>query len=82
MNHTTATTTSAGTRTAREGTHFWVMSIEKPGMASATQSGTYSPLPGDTRQDAYNEIYDAITAAHPSLRGATVLFFSLEPNGL
>jgi hypothetical protein len=82
MNHTTASTTPADTRTAREATHFWVMSVEKPGLASATRTGTYTPLPGSTRRDAYIEIYADVTAAHPSLRGATVLFFSLEPNGL
>ncbi|MFI5548837.1 hypothetical protein [Streptomyces sp. NPDC051738] len=82
MTHTTATTTPAGTDTTRHDTHFWVMSIEKPGLASATQSGTYILRPGDTRQDAYNEIYGAVTDAHPNLRGATVLFFSLEPNRL
>ncbi|MEU9057019.1 hypothetical protein AB0D37_42735 [Streptomyces sp. NPDC048384] len=82
MNHTTASTTSAGTSTAPEGTHFWVMSVEKPGLASATRSGTYTPPPGSTRQDAFDEIFDALTSAHPSLHGATVLFFSLEPNGL
>jgi hypothetical protein len=76
------TTTSADAGDIRQGTHFWVMSVDKPGVGSATRSGTYTPQPGDTRQDAFNEVFDAITSAHPSLRGATVLFFSLEPNGL
>ncbi|MPY57442.1 hypothetical protein [Streptomyces spongiae] len=82
MNDATAATTPTDTRAVRQGTHFWVMSVEKPGLASATRSGTYIPRPDGTRQDAYQEIYTELTASHPSLRGATVMFFSLEPNGL
>ncbi|MFD5014609.1 hypothetical protein [Streptomyces chartreusis] len=68
--------------TSSDGTHFWVMSVDKPGVASATRSGTYTPRPGDTRQDAFDAIFDSITSGHPALSGATVLFFSLEPNRL
>lgn len=82
MNATTTVTTPTSTGAVRPNTYFWVISVDKPGVASATTSGTYIPRPGDTRQDAYTEIYTAITTQDPSLRGATVLFFSLEPNGL
>ncbi|WLW53235.1 hypothetical protein [Streptomyces sp. YU58] len=61
---------------------FWVMSVDKPGVASASQCGTYILRPGATRQDAYLEIYEEVTAAHPPLRGGTVVFFSLESNRL
>ncbi|TQJ89314.1 hypothetical protein [Streptomyces sp. SLBN-31] len=63
---------------------FWVLSVDKPGLVSTTRSGTYTPRPGATREDAYQEIYEEVTAtaSHPALRGATVLFFSLEPNRL
>ncbi|MCX4698670.1 hypothetical protein [Streptomyces sp. NBC_01373] len=67
---------------AEPDTLFWVMSVDKPGLACATRSGTYIPRPGATRQDAYQEIYNEVAAAHPPLRGATVVFFSLEPNRL
>ncbi|WP_371566251.1 hypothetical protein [Streptomyces canus] len=61
---------------------FWVLSVDKPGVVSTTRSGTYTPRPGATREDAYLEIYQEVTAGHHALRGATVLFFSLEPNRL
>ncbi|MGW1287767.1 hypothetical protein ACWD4N_29765 [Streptomyces sp. NPDC002586] len=68
--------------TESKGTHFWVLSVERPGLLSATQTGTYTPRPGSTREDAYHEIYAAVTGADPHLRGATVLHFSLELNQL
>ncbi|MFE2303297.1 hypothetical protein ACFXAW_34465 [Streptomyces sp. NPDC059445] len=61
---------------------FWVLSVDKPGLVSTTRSGTYTPRPGATREDAYQEICQEVTASHPALRGATVLFFSLELNRL
>ena len=61
---------------------FWVLSVDKPGLVSTTRSGTYNPRPGATREGAYQEIYEEVTASHPALRGATVMFFSLEPNRL
>ncbi|GAA4025385.1 hypothetical protein [Streptomyces plumbiresistens] len=67
---------------SRLGTHFWVLSVDKPGRVSTTRSGTYTPAPGSTRESVYRDIYLAITDADPILRGATVLFFSLEPNRL
>ncbi|MFF1723719.1 hypothetical protein [Streptomyces sviceus] len=66
----------------RSGTHFWVLSVDKPGRVSTTRSGTYTPAPGSTRESAYQDIYLSVTNADPILRGATVLFFSLEPNRL
>ncbi|MEU8979033.1 hypothetical protein [Streptomyces sp. NPDC048309] len=70
------------TGAAGPGSLFWVLSVDKPGLVSTTRSGTYNPRPGATREDAYEEIYTEVTASHPALRGATVLFFSLEPNQL
>ncbi|MFG2801634.1 hypothetical protein [Streptomyces pseudovenezuelae] len=61
---------------------FWVLSVDKPGVVSTTRSGTYTPRPDATREDAYLEIYQEVTTSHPALRGATVVFFSLEPNRL
>ena len=64
------------------GTHFWVMSVEKPGLASVTRTGTYTPQPDSTREAAFAEIYQHVSEISPHLRGATVLFFSLERNTL
>ncbi|WP_406218547.1 hypothetical protein [Streptomyces canus] len=67
---------------SRSGTHFWVLSVDKPGRVSTTRSGTCTPAPGSTRESVYRDIYLSVTDADPILRGATVLFFSLEPNRL
>ncbi|MDQ1046819.1 hypothetical protein [Streptomyces sp. V4I2] len=64
------------------GTHFWVMSVEKPGLASVTRTGTYTPQPDSTREAAFADIYQFVGESAPQLRGATVLFFSLERNTL
>ncbi|MFJ4783255.1 hypothetical protein [Streptomyces sp. NPDC088794] len=77
----TAEPTDAGQQRGQD-THFWVLSVDKPGMACATRTGTYTPPPGSTRASAYREIYEYVTAGDPYLRGATVVFFSLEPNQL
>ncbi|MDT0480331.1 hypothetical protein [Streptomyces doebereineriae] len=67
---------------SRSGTHFWVLSVDKPGRVSTTRSGTCTPASGSTRESVYRNIYLSVTDADPILRGATVLFFSLEPNRL
>ncbi|MCX4575904.1 hypothetical protein ABZT03_04435 [Streptomyces sp. NPDC005574] len=66
----------------QQGTHFFVLSLEKPGLLSMTQEGTCTPAPGATRKDMYQQLYQAVTAQDPALSGATVLFFSLERNQL
>jgi hypothetical protein len=65
-----------------QGTHFFVLTVEKPGVVSAMQTGTYTPRPGGTRMDAFSDIYQAVTSDCPDLRRANVVFFSLEPNQL
>ncbi|MDQ1047389.1 hypothetical protein [Streptomyces sp. V4I2] len=66
----------------RQDTHFFVLTLEKPGRFSMTQEGTCTPPPGSTRQDMYRLIYQSITSQDPQLAGASVGFFSLEPNRL
>jgi len=69
-------------RQGGQGTHFWVLSVERPGLASATRTGTCTPTPGSTRESVFRDLYAHVTGADPYLRGATVLYFSLEPNRL
>ncbi|MFD7201266.1 hypothetical protein [Streptomyces sp. NPDC059893] len=64
------------------GTHFFVLTLNKPGEFTVTQEGTCTPPPGATRQDMYRLLYDAVTTQDPNLSGASVGFFSLEPNRL
>ncbi|WP_405635282.1 hypothetical protein OHB53_18325 [Streptomyces sp. NBC_00056] len=65
-----------------QGTHFFVLTLNKPGELMVTQEGTCTPQPGATRQDMYRLLYDAVTSQDPDLSGAAVGFFSLEPNRL
>ncbi|MFI6696689.1 hypothetical protein ACIBLA_34075 [Streptomyces sp. NPDC050433] len=63
-----------------QGSHFFVLTVEKQGLASATSSGSYTPPPGATRLDTFNTLYGELTASAPTLHRANVVFFSLEPN--
>ncbi|MFI6084617.1 hypothetical protein ACIBBB_27200 [Streptomyces sp. NPDC051217] len=63
-----------------QGSHFYVLTVEKQGLASATCSGSYTPPPGATRLDAFNALYQELTSSAPTLHRANVVFFSLEPN--
>ncbi|WP_371670071.1 hypothetical protein OG985_21995 [Streptomyces sp. NBC_00289] len=65
-----------------EDTHFFVLTLEKPGRFSMTQEGTCTPPPGSSRRDMYRLIYQSVTAQDPNLSGASVGFFSMEPNRL
>ncbi|MFG3364700.1 hypothetical protein ACGF0K_06955 [Streptomyces sp. NPDC048156] len=70
------------TASQTQGTHFFVLTLNKPGELTVTQEGTCTPPPGATRQDMYRLLYDAVTSQDPDLSGAAVGFFSLEPNRL
>lgn len=65
-----------------QGTHFFVLTLDKPGEYMVTQEGTCTPPSGSTRPDMYRLLYDAVTSQDPDLSGAAVGFFSLEPNRL
>ncbi|MER6392426.1 hypothetical protein ABT236_28690 [Streptomyces sp. NPDC001523] len=67
---------------AVQGSHFWMLTLELPGRASMTQSGTYTPPPGTTRYDAYQALRRYVIADHPEMERATTLFFALESNRL
>ncbi|TWV37745.1 hypothetical protein FRZ03_24855 [Streptomyces misionensis] len=79
---TTQTATGAARARQGQGTHHFIITLEKPGLLSATQEGTFTPPPGGTRQDAYRLIYRSVTDQNPALNGASVGFFLLEPNQL
>ncbi|MFB6984101.1 hypothetical protein [Streptomyces scopuliridis] len=66
----------------QQGSHFYVMTLEKPGLVSAMRTGTYTPAPGTTRNDAFNEIYELITSSNRDLYRAHVVFFTIESNQL
>ncbi|MFE9802759.1 hypothetical protein ACFYP6_28450 [Streptomyces goshikiensis] len=65
-----------------QGSHHWVLTLELPGRAAMTQSGTYTPPAGTTRYDAYQALRRYVAADHPEMSRANVMFFTLEPNQL
>lgn len=77
---TTPNTQSTTPAPAAQGTHFWVMTLELPGLAAMTKNGTYTPPAGTTRYDAYQAIRRHVTAEHPEMAHANTMFFALEPN--
>ncbi|MFE4912472.1 hypothetical protein ACFRCX_13110 [Streptomyces sp. NPDC056652] len=66
----------------QQGTHFYVMTLEVPGVMTAMRTGTYTPAPGATRNDAFNELYELITGSSRDLYRANVVFFTMERNEL
>ncbi|MEU0443444.1 hypothetical protein ABZ202_27545 [Streptomyces sp. NPDC006186] len=79
---TTQTTTDATPARQTQGTHHFVITLEKPGRLSFTQEGTFTPPPGATRQDAFRHIVQSVFDQYPHLKEAAVGFFLLEPNQL
>ncbi|MFF3090669.1 hypothetical protein ACFVRB_37340 [Streptomyces nojiriensis] len=75
-------TTQNAQTSAGQGSHHWVLTLELPGRAAMTQSGTYTPPAGTTRYDAYLVLRLHVTADHPEMARATTMFFALESNQL
>ncbi|MFB7398273.1 hypothetical protein [Streptomyces sp. NPDC056191] len=68
-----------------QGTHHWILTLEAPhgsGKAAHTAQGSLTPAAGYTRANAFTDLYNALVERNPKLRGATVVFFSVEPNAL
>ncbi|MFK0114227.1 hypothetical protein [Streptomyces sp. NPDC091217] len=79
---TTQTAPAAGNIPQAQGTHHWILTLEKPGWFSMTQEGTFTPPPGTTRQDVYRFLYEAVTEQDADLHGASVGYFELTSNQL
>ncbi|MFJ3775017.1 hypothetical protein ACIPX0_25310 [Streptomyces sp. NPDC090075] len=82
MTTQTATTADNDCAPQAQGTHHWILTLEKPGRFSLTQEGTFTPSPGSTRQDVYHSIYRSVTEQDANLRGASVGYFELASNQL
>ncbi|MFE0577951.1 hypothetical protein [Streptomyces sp. NPDC058874] len=78
----TTTNTPQAPDAAAQGSHQWILTLELPGRAAATQYGTWNPVPGATRHDVFVAIRQHVTSRFPELERATVAFFALEPNQL
>ncbi|MGX2994528.1 hypothetical protein JNUCC64_09555 [Streptomyces sp. JNUCC 64] len=70
------------TNQPQQGSHQYVLTLDLPGRAMSTWTGTLTPGTNDTRHDVYRWLRDQITADNPTFTTGTVTFFSLEPNQL
>ncbi|MER5813598.1 hypothetical protein ABT143_36410 [Streptomyces sp. NPDC002033] len=68
--------------TARQGSHFWVMTLEIPGAMVSTNYGTYTPPAAWTRFDTFTAIRRELADQQPQMASANVTYFALEPNQL
>ncbi|MEV3875030.1 hypothetical protein [Streptomyces sp. NPDC049906] len=67
---------------AQQGSHQYVLTLDLPGRAVSTWTGTLTPGTRDTRHDIYLWLRDQITTETPAFAQGNVVFFSLEPNHL
>lgn len=68
-----------------QGSHFWHMSFQarnEIGMTAQSRTGHYTPDPGMTRFDAFEEIHRQVVEASPYLADAAMLSFDIQPNRL
>ena len=70
---------------AEQPTHHFILTLQVStpgGFAISEFSNAVTPPEGWTRAEFFKGLRDQITGDHPDLRGASVLFFSLERNQL
>ncbi|MFE0734461.1 hypothetical protein [Streptomyces sp. NPDC058855] len=63
-----------------QGSHMYVLTLQNNRGATCTLTGTHTPPPGRTRFDTLLQLQTDAARHLPSMEGATVLFFALEPN--
>jgi hypothetical protein len=80
----TATNPTQTSNNQQQGSHFYVMTVQKAlhtgATADYTLSGHLNPPANWTRADFYTAIYQDIIRVHPQLAGASVLFFTVDRN--
>lgn len=68
-----------------QGTHFYFITLQQAnarGIYTNTLSGYWTPAPGQTRLDVFNEIRAKFEARDAGVRGGVVLAFDIQPNQL
>ncbi|GFH34316.1 hypothetical protein [Streptomyces pacificus] len=66
----------------QQGSHHYILTLDRPGRTGVTSHGTFTPLPGETRADAFSAIKEHVVQQHPDMAGAVTSFFAIEPNQL
>lgn len=82
---TTQTEQPSTTTENRQGSHHFIMTTQVPsphGFSINSFYGTFTPLAGSTRKDAYEQIRAEHDRLYPEMAQGSVLFFSLERNEL
>ncbi|MCP2314043.1 hypothetical protein [Kitasatospora paracochleata] len=85
MSQTNTAATQSSRRAAEQGTHFYVLTLQKPtqnGMATGTTSGTHTPPAHWTVQDFLAAARADLEHSQPELRGGVVVHFDVRPNQL
>ncbi|MGW2546996.1 hypothetical protein ACWC5I_40530, partial [Kitasatospora sp. NPDC001574] len=84
MNQNTASAQVPVAAAPSQGTHHYVMTLQKPlpngGYAVHSFSGTCTPGAGATRYDLYLWVMAEMIRTAPQLAGSTILFFDVQPN--
>ncbi|MBP0453978.1 hypothetical protein J5Y04_31215 [Kitasatospora sp. RG8] len=80
----TATAQSPAAGVPQQGTHQYVLTLQKPmpngvGYMVSTSSGTCSPT-GMSRHDLYTWLVGEMVRQTPQLASASTLFFDVQPN--
>jgi hypothetical protein len=63
-----------------QGSHLYVLTLQNCQQSACTLAGTYTPPPGATRYDILTQLQTDAYRRAPSMEGAVVLYFALEPN--
>lgn len=66
----------------QQGSHHWIMTVDVPGRAALTHTGTLTPPDGWTRSDAFTAIRHEVIRKAPETASAGVVFFAFESNRL
>ncbi|MEU6294053.1 hypothetical protein [Streptomyces erythrochromogenes] len=74
--------TAAAVPAAAQGSHMWVLTLEKPGRGMTTSHGTVTPPAGATRHDTFRRLLDYVISQNPQMSPGNCVFFTLEPNRL
>ncbi|MEV7592583.1 hypothetical protein AB0O42_20140 [Streptomyces sp. NPDC089922] len=82
MTSRTASTATADAPAAGQGSHMWVLTLEKPGRGLTTAHGTVTPPTGATRFDVFRTLLDYVVSQNPQMSSGNCVFFTLELNRL
>ncbi|MFI8446321.1 MULTISPECIES: hypothetical protein [Streptomyces] len=82
MTSQTASTATADAPAAAQGSHMWVLTLEKPGRGMTTAHGTVTPPADATRFDVFRTLLDYVVSQNPQMSSGNCVFFTLEPNRL